>query len=103
MADDRASLRRTSGLRTQTRPIFVNDATLYTVDHGIATITLNRPDNRNAMSVELLNSLGDNLEQAIADDTVRLVVLTNEGNTFCAGADLKGGSTEQPRHTLVTI
>jgi enoyl-CoA hydratase/carnithine racemase len=81
----------------------VSDATRYAVDGGIATITLNRPDNRNALSNELMNSLGDNLEQAMTDDAVRLVVLTNEGNTFCAGADLKGGSAEPSRHSLVDI
>lgn len=81
----------------------MTDATLYSVDRGIATITLNRPDNRNALSVELVNSLGDRLEQAMTDDAVRVILLTNEGNTFCAGADLKGGSAEPPRHSLVTI
>jgi len=79
-----------------------DDATLYAVHRGVATITLNRPDNRNALSIELVNSLGDNVEQAMQDDDVRLLVLTNESNTFCAGADLKGGSNEQPRHSLVT-
>lgn len=81
----------------------MTDATLYNVERGVATITLDRPDNRNALSVELVNSLGDNIEAAMTDDAVRVVVLTNEGNTFCAGADLKGGSTEKPRHSLVTI
>ena len=81
----------------------MSDATLYAVDRGIATITLNRPDNRNALSNELMNSLGDNLSAAMSDDAVRLVVLTNESNTFCAGADLKGGSSELARHSLVDI
>jgi enoyl-CoA hydratase/carnithine racemase len=81
----------------------VSDATVYDVERGVATITLNRTDNRNALSNELMNSLGDNLSQAIADDAVRIVVLTNEGNTFCAGADLKGGSAEPSRHSLVDI
>ena len=81
----------------------MTDATIYSVDGGVATITLNRPDNRNALSNELMNSLGDQLGDAIADETVRLVVLTNEGNTFCAGADLKGGSAEPSRHSLVDI
>ena len=81
----------------------MSDATLYAVGRGFATITLNRPDNRNALSVELVNSLGDNMQRAMSDDDVRLIVLTNESNTFCAGADLKGGSGEQPRHSLVSI
>jgi methylglutaconyl-CoA hydratase len=82
----------------------MTDATLYTVDKSVATITLNRPDNRNALSVELVNSLGDNVEQAMSDESVRVIVLTNESNTFCAGADLKGGSTtDAARHSLVAI
>jgi methylglutaconyl-CoA hydratase len=78
-------------------------ATLYAALRGVATITLNRPDNKNALSTELLDSLGDHLEKAIADDTVRIIVLTNLGNTFCAGADLKGSSTQAPRFTLIRV
>jgi methylglutaconyl-CoA hydratase len=64
-------------------------ATLLDISLGVATITLNRPENRNALSVELVNSLGAHLDQALDDPAVRVVVLTNVGNTFCAGADLK--------------
>ncbi|MGH2760753.1 MAG: enoyl-CoA hydratase/isomerase family protein [Actinomycetota bacterium] len=79
----------------------MTDATLYSVESGIATITLNRPDNRNALSIELMNSLGDGLEKAVTDESVRVVVLTNEGNTFCAGANLKGETgDEKLRHPL---
>jgi len=82
----------------------VSDATLYSVERGIATITLNRPDNRNALSIELTNSLGDNVTKAIGDDGVRVVVLTNNGNTFCAGANLRGEPTDEaPRFGLVEI
>ncbi len=78
-------------------------ATTLTVDRGVATVTLARPDNRNALSNELVDSLGDHLTQAIADDAVRVVVLTNEGTTFCAGADLRSASAGSPRHSLVDI
>ncbi len=82
----------------------MSDATIYEVDRGIATITLNRPDNRNALSIELMNSLGDDLARAIADRDARVIILTNEGNTFCAGANLRGEPTdEEPRHGLVEI
>ncbi|HCB34186.1 MAG TPA: enoyl-CoA hydratase [Acidimicrobiaceae bacterium] len=64
-------------------------AALYDVSGGVATITLNRPDNRNALSVELLNDVGDHFTAASADPGVRAIVFTNVGNTFCAGADLK--------------
>ncbi len=50
-----------------------------------------------------MNSLGDSIESAWSDETVRLVVLTNVGNTFCAGADLTGGSTDESRHSLTDI
>jgi enoyl-CoA hydratase/carnithine racemase len=80
------------------------DATTYEVEAGVATITLNRPDNRNALSIELMNSLGDNFESAMSDDAVRVVVFTNEGNTFCAGANLKGESGDElPRYSLEGI
>ena len=64
-------------------------ATLYDVTAGVATITLNRPDNRNALSNELVEGLAGDLKRAIDDAGVHLIVLTATGNTFCAGADLK--------------
>ncbi len=78
-------------------------ATLYCAVRGAATITLNRPDNKNALSAELLDSLGGHLSMAIADDAVRVIVLTHVGNTFCAGADLKENRTSDPRFALVDI
>lgn len=80
------------------------EATLYELQNGVATITLNRPDNRNALSIELMNSLGENIDKAITDDSVRIIVLTNEGNTFCAGANLKGEKGDElPRYSLEGI
>ena len=79
-------------------------ATRYEVARGVAVITLDRADNRNALSPDLIDSLGDDLQRAIDDDAVRVVVLTNEGATFCAGADLKAmGAGPAPRHTVVGI
>ncbi len=62
---------------------------LHVDDRGVATITLNRPDNRNALSVELVESLAQSLQRASTDDAVRVIVLTGAGSVFCAGADLK--------------
>ena len=70
---------------------------------GVATLTLNRPEAKNSLSADLVNALGDGLQQAIDDNDTRVIVLTNVGNTFCAGADLKGGSSEHPRYTLVQL
>jgi len=49
-----------------------------------------------------MNSLGDSLKACMASDDVHLIILTNAGNTFCAGANLKGGG-EAPRYNLVDI
>lgn len=62
---------------------------LYQVNGGVATVTLNRPEAKNSLSDELVGSLSLMLEQAVEDDDVRVIVVTNTGNTFCAGADLK--------------
>ncbi len=72
----------------------------HDVVDGVATITLDHQDNRNALSAALVNGLGDALVAADADTDVRVIVLTNAGPAFCAGADLKGGGTEEPRYTL---
>ncbi len=64
---------------------------LYEVKDGVATLTLNRPDQRNALNGELLSQLVEALKTARDDDAVRAVVLTGAGDkVFCAGADLGG-------------
>ena len=65
------------------------EATLYEVKQGAAWITLNRPENRNALSSILVTELYDHLMAANADDGVRSIVITGNGPAFCAGADLK--------------
>jgi methylglutaconyl-CoA hydratase len=64
-------------------------ATLYEVRQGAAWITLNRPENRNALSAILVNELYAHLQQANQDPQVRSIVITGNGPAFCAGADLK--------------
>ena len=56
---------------------------LYEVDGAVATITLNRPDARNAYSAELIGGLIGGLGAAERDDDVRAVVLTGAGSAFC--------------------
>ena len=56
---------------------------------GVMTVTLADVENRNALGAGLLQGIADALTTANADDSVRAVVITNEGNTFCAGANLK--------------
>lgn len=56
---------------------------------GVATLTLDSPHNRNALSTALIGELVAALASAVADDAVRVIVLTHTGPVFCAGADLK--------------
>lgn len=57
-------------------------------DFGVATLMLNRPDKHNAMSAQMLADLTHAAGLLGRDDTVRVVVLTGSGKTFCAGGDL---------------
>jgi enoyl-CoA hydratase len=67
------------------------DEFLYEVRDGVATLTLNRPEQRNALNAELLSALVDGVKRARDDAEVRAVVLTGAGEkVFCAGADLGG-------------
>lgn len=55
---------------------------------GIATITLNRPEKRNALHAQLIEELSAALKTVAADDETRLVLLTGKGTAFCAGGDI---------------
>jgi enoyl-CoA hydratase len=80
----------------------------YDVERGIATVTLDAPENRNALSAALVGELTAHLHTASDADDVRAVVLTHAGATFCAGADLKeqaaeGGPAEGTRRMLALL
>lgn len=64
---------------------------IYSVDDGIATITLNRPGQLNAFTNTMMRELIDAFDRVDADDDVRVVIVTGAGRGFCAGADLSGG------------
>jgi enoyl-CoA hydratase/carnithine racemase len=73
------------------------DELLYDVNDGVATVTLNRPDQRNALNGNLLTALVDAMKRVHDDDDVRAVVLTGSGEkVFCAGADLGGFAADVP-------
>lgn len=65
-----------------------NTITLAIDDRGVATLTLNRPEKHNAMSGEMLQELKAAAAALAKDRTVRVVVLTGAGKSFCAGGDL---------------
>jgi methylglutaconyl-CoA hydratase len=60
----------------------------YLAAAGVARITLNRPDKRNAISSEMMSALRDALQRSADDGTVRVLLLRGAGKDFCAGLDL---------------
>jgi enoyl-CoA hydratase/carnithine racemase len=66
----------------------------YAVADAVATITLDSPHNRNALSRQLVTELVERIERAGADDEVRVVLIESAGKVFCSGADLGEATTE---------
>ncbi len=64
------------------------DNLLLTDDAGVRVVTLNRPEKKNAISVELAEELTDALHRAAEDQTVRVVTIHGAGDAYCAGADM---------------
>ncbi len=64
---------------------------LYSVEDGIATVTLNRPEKMNAFTAQMRDDLVAAFDLTDADDAVRVVIVTGAGRAFCAGADLSSG------------
>ena len=71
-------------------------AVRYAVKDAVATLTMDQPHNRNALTLALMAGLTGGLEAALADESVGVIVLTNSGPAFCAGADLSGASAAGP-------
>jgi len=67
----------------------VSDSVLFEVEDAIATITLNRPAARNALTADMKAALIDTLARARSDPGIRSVILTGAGQAFCAGQDLR--------------
>jgi enoyl-CoA hydratase/carnithine racemase len=68
---------------------------LYTIKDGIATVTLNRPEKRNALNIALLDGMTDIFQRLETDPDVRAVVIRGEGKAFCSGLDLRELSSRQ--------
>jgi len=68
----------------------------YSVEGRVARLTLDSPDNRNALSTTLVNQLHQGLTDATEESGVRVVVLDHTGGTFCAGADLAEAARRDP-------
>ena len=70
---------------------------IETFDDGVATLTMNRPEARNALSGEMGSALSEAVRRLGADPKVRVLVLTGAGGAFCAGGDVKGFAASTSR------
>ena len=77
-----------------------NDLLLRTDKDGISTLTLNRPAQRNALSIALMEALSDELDRIKDDGSVRVVIITGAGPSFCAGHDLKELRSDPSRENV---
>jgi enoyl-CoA hydratase len=68
----------------------MTEEVLVSVEDGIQTITINRPESRNAMTLGAAKLIAAALDELDARDDLRIGILTGAGNSFCAGMDLKG-------------
>ena len=72
----------------------------YGVSDGVATLTMDQPHNRNALTPALLGGLADGIAAALADEAVGVIMLTHTGPAFCAGADLSSaGENKRSRRS----
>ncbi|MGI9430752.1 MAG: enoyl-CoA hydratase/isomerase family protein [Myxococcota bacterium] len=71
---------------TDTEPVLLEET-----EHGVRILRLNRPKKKNALSTELTSAIVRAVEEAAADDAIRVVGITGVGDAFCSGADLNPG------------
>lgn len=75
----------------------------YSVQDGVATLSLNRPEVYNALNDAITYELQDAWKQIAKDDLVRVVILTGEGKAFCSGQDLKEGADQEKRSFMDSL
>jgi enoyl-CoA hydratase len=80
----------------------VSDQLLVDRSDGVAVLTLNRPEKRNALSIEMRYELGDLLASLAADSAVRSLLVTGAGSAFCSGMDVTqfGGDLDNRRRIV---
>ena len=77
-------------------------AVLFSVEDGVATVSLNRPERFNAMTDDLMRGISEAIDKVREDQSVRVVVLSGNGRGFCAGADLQQAAVPEPAPAAAT-
>jgi 2-(1,2-epoxy-1,2-dihydrophenyl)acetyl-CoA isomerase len=75
----------------------MSDMVLQSLDDGLLTITMNRPDRRNALHPDMTRGLVEAARRAAEDSAVRAVLLKGAGGTFCVGGDVKAMAVAEPK------
>jgi 2-(1,2-epoxy-1,2-dihydrophenyl)acetyl-CoA isomerase len=75
----------------------MSDMVLQSLDDGLLTITMNRPDRRNALHPDMTRGLVEAARRAAEDQAVRAVLLKGAGGTFCVGGDVKAMAVAEPK------
>ena len=83
----------------ESEPLMVDYLTLERSD-GVATITIDRPEVRNAITAPGWTGLHDLFDEVARDDSVRVLVITGAGEDFCSGADVGGDPRDREGHPL---
>ena len=82
----------------------MSEVVLTEVDGGVMTITLNRPEAKNAVNLAMAQGIAAALDELDGNDDIRCAILTGAGGTFCSGMDLKAFvSGEVPYLSLIHI
>ena len=74
----------------------MSDSILHEISGGLARITLNRPEKRNALSLEMIEALSGAIDAVGADTSTRVVLMTARGKAFCSGMDLSAVPLDDP-------
>lgn len=74
---------------------------LTSLERGVLTLELNRPEKRNALNAELMAAIEDALAKAKNDPDVRVILIKGKGKSFCSGADL--GNLDELRNNVITL
>ncbi len=70
---------------------------LFDLHDGVATLTMNRPQARNALSADMKAAFAEAVPRIVADDAIRALVITGAGGAFCAGGDIRGMAEARPQ------
>src|SRR5271168_1393632 len=82
-------MRQGSNVKKRRNPA-MTEHLIETFEGGVATLTMNRPEARNALTGQMQAGLSEAIPRLAADPKVRAVVITGAGGAFCAGGDVKG-------------